>query len=82
MTAEGGDVHVRAASCAVDEEGQLILVVEALVPVADGVRHVELLPAELPDIHHQRRHHLQMLTEFLQQYERGSVMRGYRLTER
>lgn len=62
---EGRYVDVRAAPAAVDEQRQLILRVARRVPSADDLRHVEFLPAKLADIHYERGHHLQVLSEFL-----------------
>jgi len=62
MPIESRYVDVRAAPAAVDEQRQLILRVAHRVPSADDFRHVELLPAELADVHHEGRHHLQVLS--------------------
>lgn len=71
---EGRYVDVRAATAAVDEQRQLILGVTRRVPTADDLRHVEFLPAELADVHHERCHHFQVLPELLQPRE-GSTVR-------
>jgi len=61
MPIESRYVDVRAAAAAVDEQCQLILRVAHRVPSADDFCHVELLPTELADVHHEGRHHLQVL---------------------